>query len=155
MSLIQYEGRTVDMQAWSIDSDNNVMVDASTSGTICTGIVKLAQRFLITFLNRLDSIRYNYWGQPTEQGTRFMTALQEGWIHTEADVYANFAMGELQARQQLLAQETGDEPADERYKNSRLLHVEINQDGIRMTISIESQSDSVTIIIPIPIMVPA
>jgi hypothetical protein len=143
------------MQAWSIASVNNVMVDASTSGTICTGIVKLAQRFLITFLNEVGSIKYNYWGREIEQGTRFMLALRMGRMHTDADVFAEFAMAELQARQQLKAEETGDEPDDERYKSSELKALELSQGEMRLTIDIQSQSDSVQIILPIPVMVPA
>jgi len=155
MSLIQYVDRTVDMQAWSVDSTNNVMVDAATSGTICTGILKLAQRFMITFLNEVGSVTYNYQGLEIEQGTRFMLALRSGWIHTEADVYAEFAMAELQARQQLKAEETGDEPEDEQYKAAALKELTLADGLMSLKIEIQSQSESVQIIVPIPVMVPA
>jgi len=154
MTVAQYQDRTVDMQAWSVDSTDGVMVDASTSGTICTGILKLAQRFMITFLNEVDSIVYNYWGKEIEQGTRFMLALRSGWIHTEADVYSEFAIAELQARQQLIAEETGSEPDDERYKSSMLSAVTLSDGKLQLTIVIQSQSESVQIIVPIPVMVP-
>jgi len=154
MTVEQYEGRTVDMQAWSVASANgDVLVDEQTTGTICTGIVKLAQRFLITFLNELDTIKYNYDGTDIQQGTTFMRNLREGQIHTEADLYSSFALAELQARAQLQAEETGDEPDDERYASSVLTAVELTGQEAVMTININSQSESVTIIVPVSIMV--
>jgi hypothetical protein len=141
------------MQAWSIDSAGHVMVDGDTTGTICTGVLKLAQRFMITFLNEVGSIKYNYWGRDIEQGSRFMLALRQGWMHTEADVYAEFAMAELQTRSQLQAEETGSEPDDERYSRSELRGVTITNGTVTLTINLYSKSDSVQIILPIPIMV--
>jgi len=156
--IADYEGRTVDMQAWSIASDNNVLVDASTSGTICTGIVKLAQRFMITFLNEPNSIKYDYWGYGIDRGSSFMQALREGWLHTETDVFNQFAISELQVRSQLQAEEAESEdeiPLDEQYKQSVLTNVTLANSELTLEFTIESQSDSVTIILPIPVMVPA
>jgi len=153
MSVAQYTGRTIDMQAWSSASANGVMVDADTTGTICTGIVKLAQRFMITFLNEVGSIKYNYNGNDNDQGSRFLTAIRSGWIHTDADVFAEFALAELQVRSQLQAEETGAEPDDERYGYSTLRSVTIDADSLSLTINLYSKSTSVQIILPIPIMV--
>jgi hypothetical protein len=82
-----------------------------------------------------------------------MTRLREGGVQTEADLRALFALSEIQAKAQLVAQETGDEPDDERYKTSRIVSVEIGQGNISLTITLESQSDSVELILPLPIVV--
>jgi hypothetical protein len=146
----QYEGRTIDIQAWATPEG---MISPQSSGNIVTGIIKLSERFLITLLNEEGSIKYDYHLANITRGTQFMTRLREGGVQTEADLRALFALSEIQAKAQLVAQETGDEPDDERYKTSRIVSVEIGQGNISLTITLESQSDSVELILPLPIVV--
>ena len=150
VTAAQYAGRTIDIQAWATADG---MISAQSSGKIVTGILKLSERFLITFLNEEDSIKYDYALTNITRGTQFMTRLREGGVQTETDLRALFALSEIQAKAQLVAEETGDEPADERYKTARIVSLEIGQGDISLTITLESQSDSVELILPLPIVV--
>jgi len=129
------------------------MISPESSGKIVTGILKLSQRFLITLLNEENSIKYDYHLDNITHGTPFMTRLREGSVQTETDLRALFALSEIQAKAQLTAEETEDDPDDERYKTSRIIAVEIRQGTISLTITLESIADSVDLILPLPIVV--
>ena len=146
----QYTGRDIDIYAWAVPEG---MISPQSSGKIVTGVVKLSQRWLITFLNEENSIKYDYQLTNIVRGTSFMSRIREGSVQTEPDLLALFALSETQAKSQLLAEETGDEPDDERYKTARVVSVEIGQGRISLTVTLESQSDSVDLILPLPIVV--
>ena len=146
----QYEGRTIDVVAWNSLTATGGMFDALSTGQVLTGILKLAQRWMITFLHESDSVKYNYWGRETPVGTTFLVQLRQGAARTNAAVVALFMLAEIAAKQQLLAEETEDDPDDERYKKAVLNNMTIAGDYIRLDVTVYSLSDEVTLIVPIP-----
>jgi len=146
----QYAGRLIDIYAWATPEG---MISPSSGGKIVTGIIKLAQRWLITFFNEEDTVKYDYFLRRTQRGTPFLTRIREGSIQTEADLRALFALSEIQARQQMFEEETSDDPDDERYDGAELIDLEIGQGNISMTVTLRSRADFVELIVPIPIVV--
>jgi hypothetical protein len=145
-----YDGRFIDIYAWG--APDGTMIDETTSGRVITGILKLAQRFLITLLNEPNSIKYDYELTNIQRGTTFMQALRLGGVHNEAQLRSTFALAELQARSQLQAEEDNDMPDDERYAKSEIVRAELEPGIIRLTITLESRAESVQLIVPIPIV---
>ena len=146
----QYAGRTIDIVAWNTLTATGGMFDAQSTGQVVTGILKLAQRFLITFLHEPGSVKYNYWNRETPVGTTFMSQLRQGVARTNAAVSALFQLSEIAARQQLQAEETDDDPDDERYKKATLGDMTIDGDYLMLKVTIYSLADEVTLIVPIP-----
>jgi hypothetical protein len=145
-----YGSRKFDVLAWNGDTANGGMFDASSTGKVVAGIWKLVQRFLITFLHEPGSMKYSYWGYDNDVGTSFIQQLRSGAIRTDAGVYSMFALAETEARHQLLAEETDDDPDDERYKKAELKRVVISNDTIDLTVQITSLESTVTVVVPIP-----
>lgn len=150
-----YLGRKIDLLAWRGGRSNgevklkqNLADVDSPSGEICTGIQKLAQRWLTKFMRRKGTAKC----KPTE-GTYFMGYLQQGIIRTEADLRAVFALSELDAREQLLAEETASDPDDERYTSATLTNVTVYPGFAKMTVVLKSRAATATFIVPIPIVV--
>ena len=151
----QWTGRTIDVQAWNEDVANNSMIGPNSTGKIVTGVLKLSQRFTITFLNEPGSIKYDYPGFDTARGTTFMQDLREGRLHTEAEVFSAFALAELQAREQLRAEETADDPDDERYDYAELTSVLLGSGSLTLQVSLYSKAElgSIDVIIPLSVVV--
>jgi len=151
MSVEQYEGRTIDIDAFATE---NGMIDETSSGQILTGIKKLAQRWTITFLNEPNTIFYDYHLRDIERGTSFMEDVRLGRIHTEMELRSRYALAELQAKQQLQAEESPTDPLDEKYVSAPLKRVEFEPGVARLYIEIRSQAGlTVDLILPIPIVV--
>lgn len=149
-----YIGRKIDLLAFrnaipgKMSLISQSLADETTPGEICAGIQKLAQRFLLTFLTDLGSIRYR-----PDSGTDFMRSLRQGRIRTEADMRAVFALAELQARAQLQSEESTSDPADERYKKTTLTAMTITSGTIKLHVKTESRAESANFILPLPIAV--
>jgi len=154
MSTADYVGRTVDVLAWdpgsllagSLGGDDG-------AGQVVTGLLKMAQRFLILLLNETNTIKYNYYGHNGIRGCEFMTELRLGQLRTELDVFTAFGLAELHVRQQMLAMETDDTPDDEKYKRAQLHHLELTGDTVKLYIAIESRASTATVIMPVPVVI--
>jgi hypothetical protein len=147
MSNADYVGRTIDIMA--INTADGRLFDSTSTGRVVTGIYKLAQRALITLLTETGTTKYDFRSLESVLGCDFMTDLRMGYLRTEADVFGSFALAELQVRSQLQAEESGDEPDDERYNMMELSTLLLQQGTATMTVKLYSQSDSVEVIIPI------
>lgn len=95
---------------------NLVLFSDQNSGQICTGIQKLAQRWLLEFLTEAGSMvgRKN-------RGCAFMSEVRTGRLRTQTDLFYSFALSELTVRQNLRTEETDEMPDDERIGNASLL----------------------------------
>jgi len=122
MSIQDYATRRYDYLALqNVKAKGNSLLglalfDEKTSGKICTGIQKLAQRWLLEFLTELGSMP----GAPT-RGCEFMAAARRGGFRTRLDVASTFGTADMTLRRNLLAEETPDMPADERFGAAELL----------------------------------
>jgi hypothetical protein len=140
VSVADYAGRTYDVLAFrGAAARGEVRLDQSLfgtdAGTICTGIQKLAQRFVLELLTERGSLPYS----PT-RGTTFMTRLQQGWLRTEADVFVafSFALNDLELN--LMAEEAVTDPDDERFASASLDRVFIEPGVVVLHVTVWSRA---------------
>jgi hypothetical protein len=135
-----YIGRTVDLLAFdgARATGDTRMISAlvlpGQSGALITGIAKLAQRFLIELLTEQGSLTY----QP-ERGTMFLTRIRAGIVHTSQDLFSEFTSAEATLRNNLLLEETNDDPDDERYSSASLISASLFGDQATLTIRVTSR----------------
>lgn len=144
-----YTGRTIDVLAWNADVADGSMVGPGSTGKIVTGIYKLAQRFYIALLTEVNTVRYDYEGRGLPFGCGFMTAVRRGEIHSDAEVFSEFALAELDIRRQIRSLETDTDPDDEKYGSVTLSQVTINKDTAELTVQLASKASNVQLILPI------
>lgn len=126
MSLQDYAQRRYDYLALqNIKSKGDSLLglalfSADTSGKICVGVQKLAQRWLLEFLTARGTMP----GLP-DRGCDFMATALSGGFRTRRNVGAAFAAADLVIRRNLLAEEYTDMPADERFGSAELLSFDI------------------------------
>jgi hypothetical protein len=97
----------------------------NTSGKICVGVQKLAQRWLLEFL----TIDASMPGLPA-RGCNFMRIALAGGFRTRQNVTSAFAAADLTIRRNLLAEEYDEMPLDERFADAELLAVEISPTAV-------------------------
>jgi hypothetical protein len=96
------------------------LFNSQTSGKICTGVQKLAQRWLLEFMTERGSLP----GLP-ERGCNFMKAARTGGFRTRINVETIFSSADMLIRRNLVAEEYADMPADEKFGSAELLSVAI------------------------------
>ena len=157
MSVAQYIGRQVDLLAYDGDLTGGRtpllmrLAAEDHGGKVTTGLQQLAQRLLV----ELFTIRGSMVHFP-ERGCDFLAQAMRGEFRTPLDVFAGFASALLDIRQQLLLQETEDDPLDERFEDAELTKVELSAStGMRLWISIKSRAPagSATYVVPLAISV--
>ena len=81
-----------------------------------------------------------------------MREARQGGLRTEADVQAAYVAAAIQARQSLTNEDTGEEPADERFDSSVLNSIEIGDGQLRLYITLRSAAGTTyEVILPISI----
>jgi hypothetical protein len=151
MSLADYAGRKYDFLA--LQNVNPVkesqlgtllFSDDGTS-TICVGVQKLAQRWLLEFLTESGSMP----GLPT-RGTDFMFLVRTGQLRTQVAISAAFNFAAYVARVNLNKEEDDTWPADERLADAQLLSIAFLPGYASIKIAIYSRAGvSRTIILPV------
>lgn len=122
MSLQDYATRRYDylaLQNIKEKGDNLLALElfnSETSGKICVGVQKLAQRWLLEFLTEIGSMP----GAP-ERGCAFMREARRGGFRAFFEVAAAFASADLDIRRQLTAEEYPEMPLDEKFGSAELL----------------------------------
>lgn len=144
-----YIGRSIDLSAYYGIKERGefelipALFTKESSGQVITGIQKLVQRWLITLLTPVGSIRFR-----PERGTNFITDTM--FIRTETDVQTAFYMNGSDAEQQLLLEETDDMDDQEKFKSATLLGIVISKDMVSLNIEIESKAgDQNTLYLPL------
>ena len=151
MTLIQYQGRRFDLLALrGARATGDVLLSqtlfaSGTSGEVCTGVQKLAQRWVLEFLTIQGSMPF----LPT-RGCSFLEELYTGQLRTETDVYQAFLSATLTINANLWAEETADMHPEDRFARAELLSVTLGTGYIKLHISITSQAgDSRGVILPV------
>lgn len=108
---------------------------ADSSGEICTGVQKLAQRWVLEFLTEIGSMRFR-----AQRGCQFMTDVRQGRLRTERQVITSFNFSMLDVQVALGNEETEDMPDDERYARATLDAIAILPGFLQMTVSIYSRA---------------
>lgn len=133
------------------------LFNEQTSGKLCVGVQKLAQRWLLEFFTEVGSMP----GAPT-RGSSFLQAARTGGLRSQINVRGAFADASVEIQRNLQAEEYADMPTDERYGNAELLAFTIVPETIksvktatsivflRLTVKITSLAgDSREVIVPV------
>lgn len=151
MSVADYAGRTYDVLAFrGAAARGEVRLDqslfgADAAGTICTGIQKLAQRFVLELLTERGSLPYS-----PARGTTFMTRLRQGRLRSEADVFVAFGFALNDLELSLTAEEAGTDPDDERFASASLDKVFIEPGVVVLHVTVLSRAGTARkVILPV------
>jgi hypothetical protein len=136
------------------------LFNSNSSGTICVGAQKLAQRWLLEFMTETGSMP----GRPT-RGCDFMRNARTGKFLTKASVATAFVLSNVDVRRNLVNEEYADMPADERFLSAELLAANVIPDStvgvktatsaayLNLTVKINSRAgDSRQVIVPIEVL---
>ena len=93
------------------------------SGLIIAGVIKLAQRWTFELLTERGTIFY----EPS-RGTDFYTFARLGFFRTVLEAEQQFFSALIDVRRNLLAEQTGDEPNDEKYFGTELISISLIPD---------------------------
>jgi hypothetical protein len=104
-----------------------------SSGQICAGIQKLAQRWTLEFLTERGSMP----GLPL-RGSEFMLQVRRGELRTQLDVTQGFNDAALRIRATLQAEEYAGMPDDERLDDVELMSVIIEPGYLNLRVMINS-----------------
>lgn len=155
MSYLDYIDRTVDVVAFTGKIPSGGIPQQMTlaaegdGGQIHTGILKLSQRFMLLLLTPQGTIKYF-----PLLGTDFMPQLQQGLLRTSLDVYAAFSSAVADVQDQLLSEETEDDPDDERFESAELVQLHLTLDSASLTIQITSRAGtSRQVVMPLSVTV--
>lgn len=151
MSLADYVNRKYDFLAFqNPDAQKETQLDmqlfsADTSGQICVGAQKLAQRWALEFLTELGSMP----GRPA-RGSGFMLSVRRGTLRTRLDVVQAFYAAALRIRTTLQAEEYANMPADEKFDDVELLDVAFLPGYLSLKVKVRSiAGDARPLILPI------
>jgi len=152
-TVSDYKNRTVDVAAfkgWEVGKSVKVeqqLVLPGKSGEVIAGIEKLVQRFTIEFLTELASIPYL-----PARGSTFMLDARSGIWQTTGDVTVSFSQAVLTVADNLGAEETASDPADERFSSAELLSVSLLGDSVTLNVKVTSNAGtSFTALLPITV----
>lgn len=151
MSLQDYANRRYDLLAFEgVNPEKKsrldlVLFSEKNNGQICTGIQKLAQRWLLEFLTERGSMV----GKPT-RGCEFMRLVRTGRLRNQTDVFYAFAYAETIVRQNLRQEETDAMLADERIASAAPLSIAFLPGYAQLQIEITSLAgNSRELILPV------
>lgn len=138
-----YSGRKVDILALDGAFNDSVFPMEQTlysnGSKVCSGIQKLAQRWLIEFLTPLGSIPYL-----PNRGSNFIYKVRSGRIRTELDARLAFNFARDSVAVNLKREDVeGKYPEDEQYKDAVLLAIQVMMGrSLNMSVRIDSVADA-------------
>ena len=147
-STTNYANRTVDVLAFPgpvAPLDNlmsQVLALPGQGGEVCTGIIKLAQRWLLEFMTETGSMLYT-----PDRGCDFLTQLRTGQLRTTNDVQQAFAMSAVQVQLNLWAEDPATAPDDELLASATLLSLTITGATLQLYIELLSQAGTTRIVV--------
>jgi hypothetical protein len=151
MSLQDYATRRYDLLAFEgvhpeKESRLNLLLfSEKNSGQICTGIQKLAQRWLLEFLTERGSML----GKPT-RGCDFMRLVRTGRLHNQTDVFYAFSDAETVVQQNLRQEETDTMEDDERIESAAPISISFLPGYAQLRVEITSLAGNTKeIILPV------
>lgn len=152
-TVLDYKGRKVDYLAFddAKPAGDTLLTPAfvapKESGALIAGIQKLVQRFIIELLTGAGSLDYL-----PGRGTFLMPRLNAGLIRTSQDLFSAFNSSAKTAVKALAAEETDEDPDDERINTVELITASLLGDTAVLNIRITSLAEeSLTVIYPLRI----
>lgn len=129
--------RTYDLAAFVLPARSGDVAEqllaGGDGGALVTGVLKLAQRFVVVLLTRRGSLPLL-----PERGTTLLDELASGRATTTQDVHAAFASAVGEAARQLRALERADDPDDERFADATLDRVGWDGAGPQLWVTLRS-----------------
>lgn len=115
-------------------------------GQVCTGVQKLAQRWLLHLLTVKGSMPFN-----ADDGTSFITDARSGRWRTEEDVQESYEFAAADVALFMTREESDDMHPEDRFQNAVLQRIAILPDrSVSLTIAINSQAGtSRKVILPV------
>lgn len=104
-------------------------------GRVCTGVQKLAQRWLLEFTTVTGSMP----GLPN-RGTFFMALAQSGRLRTTAALTAQFSIANYIVKVNLQNEEDDTWPDDERFLSAELAGLEFSPGSAKLYVTIYSRA---------------
>lgn len=151
-TIADYQGRKFDLLAFQpnkgVTELSQSLVSDDNGGLICTGVQKLAQRWVLEFLTPTGSIPYKL-----ERGSSFITNVRSGSIQNNVDVVAYFSAAESEVGTNLKNEDKSTDPEDERYSTATLDGFSLTDDGkliLEVTV-LSVAGTSRTVILPISV----
>lgn len=154
LDLSQHLGRVYDMVVWRpvVTAANKlqellpVLLDETGEAQICTGLQKLAQKFLIVLHTEKGTVPYR-----PDFGTDFIPNLRSGKVRQEADLMSVFTLAEIDIREVLKSLETDDTPADEKYSAAVVKGTLVTPGYAMLKVELHSEDSQATYLLPISI----
>ena len=139
MSVQDYKNRKYDLLAFRNVAPGRerqlglALYAEDSSGQICVGIQKLAQRWVLEFMTEAGSLR----GLP-DRGSSFLIALRARNLRTTQDIVFAFQAANLEIERQLKNEEYDGMPDDEKFSSATLLGVTFYPGYLSLNVMIES-----------------
>jgi hypothetical protein len=150
MSAFDYIGRRFDVLALQdVAAIGEVQLQQRlfdpNSGEVCTGVQKLAQRWVLEFFTVTGSIPF----QP-RRGVDFLRVARRGGFRSEADVIAEYNFAAVQIKQTLQNEEVAAMQDDERLLTDELLELLLEPGRLSLKVRLTSVAgEGRRIILPI------
>lgn len=155
-NVAAYQGRKFDLLALRGAKPvgevllKQTLFDALSSGEVCTGLQKLAQRWVLEFLTITGSIKYL-----PDRGCDFLMEAKHGLFRSELDVQQSFLAAAVPITANLQGEEDETWHPEDRFVRAELLSITLSGDFLSLTVNIVSRAGrSRQVILPIP-LVPA
>ncbi len=155
-NTVDYVGREFDLLAFrGAEPVGDILLDQTlfgvdAGGEVCTGVQKLAQRWVLHFLTVLGSMPF----LPL-RGTTFISDVRSGALRSESDVQIRFNAAAVKVRLDMQAEEDDTMNDEDRLgtPGANLLSLTLSQDLLTLRVEIMSLAGSSRrIILPIPFM---
>ena len=146
-TLRKYPGRTFDLAVMHGGAESGeTPITLSLfhgGGAVCTGIQKLIQRFFILLTTPVGSMTY-----APARGCSFLQSASRSRTEQAVQIAFRFAVAAIKS--QLTAEETENQPADEKFSAAELTDVSFFGDTLSIAVSVTSQAGtSREVILPV------
>lgn len=151
-TVADYQGRKFDILAFQPINGktelNQALASDASGGLICTGIQKLAQRWVLEFLTPVGSMPYMI-----TRGSSFLSNIRAGRIKNNVDVISFFSLAVSEIDLNLSNEDNLSDPDDERYYSASLLGFSFSVDGkLVLEVSVVSAAGTTRkVILPISV----
>lgn len=118
------------------------------SGQVCTGVQKMAQRWVLEFLTDEGSLPFL-----PDRGVSFVRAARTGQFRNEVDAIAEYNFAAVKIMQTMQNEEVDAMEDDERLASDELTGLSIQEGLLTLNVTLTSQAGSSRqVILPIPVL---
>ena len=143
-----YSGRTIDEQAFRQTAATplvQALVMPGDGGSVCTGILKLVQRWLLEFITVQGSMPFL-----PKRGCSFFQQLRAGNLRTVLDLQQSFYLAARQVYDNLTAEDKTTDPNDEQLDSAELQTAVLSGANASLAIKVNSKAgDARIVLLPI------